>query len=535
MKERNYIFRGWLLALLVTLGLFGVSFIPTVEVFGLKLERVDLLSDLRDNTAEEPVEYEADIAHLEEVLAEMELTREVVADTLPELPSVRYQWLVSQQPSLERTALRSEVILPDTTLRVVPIEDFDTIGESRFDRLVEKLADGEPVRIAFMGDSFVEGDILTSDLRNELQELFGGRGVGFVPCDIPFATVRRTVKRRSTGWSSYSVMKPKVAPDHLRDIFFVSGYLSEGGVGATTRWQTVGELSRLDSCTEARVLLLARDSSRVELTLNDTLRHEVALAGDERLREISVEGEIASLAVKVLEGKVVCYGASLEGDGGVTLDNFSVRSNNGHAIFGTGAAINRQADDMLGYDLVVLQYGLNIMLPNQRNFSKYRDQLRDMIAYVERCFPEAAILVLGVSDRWIKDDQSGRYKPIGSVDALTRHQRAAADSCNVAFWNTSAAMAELGGMPAFVANGWAAGDYTHINYGGGRRVAKALAAALREPVGRILYEREEMERLRQERLRISLEHQTLVEERIGGVSFDMDTTVTTLTASDDRP
>ena len=157
--------------------------------------------------------------------------------------------------------------------------------------------------------------------------------------------------------------------------------------------------------------------------------------------------------MRVAEGKVVCYGASLEGDGGVAVDNFSVRSNNGHAIFGTGAQINRQAHDMLSYDLVVLQYGLNIMMPGQRNFSKYRDQLRDMIAYTERCFPNAAILVLGVSDRWIKDEETGRFKPIGSVDALTRHQRAAADSSRVAFWNTSEAMADLGGMPAFVRNG----------------------------------------------------------------------------------
>ena len=38
-----------------------------------------------------------------------------------------------------------------------------------------------PVRIAYFGDSFIEADILTGDLREMLQKRFGGCGVGYVP------------------------------------------------------------------------------------------------------------------------------------------------------------------------------------------------------------------------------------------------------------------------------------------------------------------------------------------------------------------
>ena len=37
-----------------------------------------------------------------------------------------------------------------------------------------------PVRIAYFGDSFIEADILTGDLREMLQKRFGGCGVGYV-------------------------------------------------------------------------------------------------------------------------------------------------------------------------------------------------------------------------------------------------------------------------------------------------------------------------------------------------------------------
>lgn len=504
MKLKNSTLRAWFLTLFVTMGIIGAGFIPAAEIFGITLQPVDILSDIKE-PSEGAVEYEADIERLEMELAALaEVSDTIAIDTLPELPPVRYEWFADKRASYERRVPTIELLKPDTTHRIIAIEDFDTLSTTRFERLVEKLASGEDVRIAFMGDSFVEGDILTSDLRSELQQSFGGRGVDFVPCDIPFATARRSVKRSASGWSSYSVMKPKSAPESLRDLFFISGYISEGKAGAKVRWQSTNIFPTIDSCSRARILLVSRDTSRVVVTLNDTLSHEVEIAGDERLREIYIEAPYKSLSMRVAEGKVVCYGASLEGDGGVAVDNFSVRSNNGHAIFGTGAQINRQAHDMLSYDLVVLQYGLNIMMPGQRNFSKYRDQLRDMIAYTERCFPNAAILVLGVSDRWIKDEETGRFKPIGSVDALTRHQRAAADSSRVAFWNTSEAMADLGGMPAFVRNGWAAGDYTHLNYAGGRRIAESLARSIRKAVYDCLVEREE-ERQREEQRRMEEE------------------------------
>ena len=489
-----------MLTLAVVVGVSLLAFIPPFELFGMNFSSVNILDDIVGE--EQVVEYSADIERLEQELATLtsptEVVEEEVCDTLP---SVRKEWIYETQGEVARRILRSEAVMPDTMRRIVAIEDFDTMELSRFDRFVDKLASGEAVRIAFLGDSFVEGDILTSDLREELQQIFGGRGVGFVACDIPFATVRRTVRRTSSGWSAYSVMKPKSAPESFRDKFFVSGYMARGSVGATTRWSVTDAFEMLDSLSRARIMLLSEGDSRVEVALSDTLRYEVALEADSRLREIYVEAPLTELSIRVVEGEVLCYGVSLEGDEGVMIDNFSVRSNNGHAIFGTGAHINRQIDELLGYDLVVLQYGLNIMQAERHNYSKYRDQLRDMIAYAERCFPEAAILVMGVSDRWVRDVQGEDYKPIGTVEALSGYQRAAADSCGVAFWNTAEAMAAMGGMPTFVKRGWAANDHTHINFRGGRALSEALSAAIRYPVYELLSQREECARLEEERLR----------------------------------
>ena len=512
MRREDYSSRVWWFTLFVVLGVVVLGIIPPFELFGMRCARVDIMSDLRDESLDTDgaEEYIADIERLEMELATLIEEQIVEVDTLPELPAVRYEWIESSVAKERRCTLRSDEIALDSEREIVAIESFDTLEHSNLDRFINKLANGDDVRIAFMGDSFIEGDILTSDFRAIMQEMFGGRGVGFVACDIPFATVRKSVKRSSSGWTAYSVMKPKSLPENAKDMFFVSGYLASGKAGATTRWGVTDVFPTLDSCTRARVLLYSRDSSRVTVEVNDSLSHSFDIEGADYLREVYVEMPISSVRVRVDMGNILCYGASLEGDGGVVVDNFSVRSNNGHAIFGTSAKINRQADEMLGYDLVVLQYGLNIMQKGQRGYSCYRDQLRDMIAYAERCFPNAAIVVMGVSDRWVKNEESAKYEPIGSVDALTSYQRAAADSCKVAFWNTSKAMSQLGGMPKFVANGWAAKDYTHINFQGGRRIAKELAAAI------ISMTRTELERREAEQLRLdSLEcqHQEMLKRQ----------------------
>ena len=433
MKNANIRIAGF--TLFVIIGAVGLGFIPSCQIFGMEAERVDILSQLR------PAESDPMEAAIEDFTANFDLLEQELAvaeaqiievDTIAEPIPVRYEWIVSEVE--ERTAQRlySEDIRP-THQNIIDFEDFDTLATTRFDNFIAKLADGQSVRIAFMGDSFVEGDILTCDLREALQSRFGGRGAGFIPADIPFATVRKTIKRTSSNWKTYSVMKPKEAPEELRERLFVSGYLAEGRAGATTRWQATNAFPALDSCSRARILLISRDTSRVEVIVGDTLSNEFLIAGDERVREIYVEAPVDDIRIRVVEGSIMCYGASMEGNGGVTIDNFSVRSNNGHAIFGTSATVNRQIDEMLGYDLVVLQYGLNIMQKGQRVYGKYRDQVRDMIAYAERCFPNAAIMVVGVSDRWVKNPDTNAYEPIGSVDALTSYQRAAADSCNVVF------------------------------------------------------------------------------------------------------
>ena len=376
--------------------------------------------------------------------------------------------------------------LPDTFRPrgpVIPIEPFDSLRDDCFATFCAKLlAARQPVRIAVLGDSFIEGDILTADLRERLQERYGGGGTGFAPMASPLTGFRRTVKTQSKGWTTYNIMQRKAAPEVLRSNFFISGWVCHPAPDASTRWETTDYRRWLDRCTAGRIFFLSPCDSRIEVTLNDTLRREFTVCGAPVVRQIAVTApRIGSLSFRVVRGTddFIGYGAVLEADG-VCVDNYSVRSNNGQAMFWTNPSINAQIDEALDYDLVILQYGLNIMQRGVTDYTRYSEQLERMVAFVRQCFPGAAVLVLGVSDRSVRTDAG--LEPMDAVPYLLGYQRQAARNAGAAFWSTCDAMRSQGGMKRFVQQGWAGKDFTHINYAGGRQIAAALVDAIDEQV-----------------------------------------------------
>jgi hypothetical protein len=330
-----------------------------------------------------------------------------------------------------------------------------------------------------MGDSFVEGDILTADLRELLQDTFSGGGVGFVPVASPLTGFRQTVKTISKGWTPYNIMQRRTVPEPYVGDFFVSGWVAKASAGASTRWEMSDKRRHLQECQRARLTFICREAARIAIRLNEGEERWFDFEAGDIVRQIVVEEEqIRSLEMRVESGEAgfTAIGADFDSIGGVQVDNLSIRSNNGQAMFWSSAAVNAQMHAIRPYDLVILQYGLNIMQADRHNYSLYGEQVEKMVRYVESCFTGAAVVVMGVSDRAQRDENG--FAPMDEAPDLVRAQREAAERCRVAFWNTYEAMQRKGGMIEFVAQGWAGKDYTHINYAGGREVARALYHAL---------------------------------------------------------
>lgn len=489
--EKDYTKYSFRVTALVIVLMLGLSFIPPFSIGSVRFKRANILSDLisfpGDSSAGKEFDDSADRLFLDEIeRREAELhevdTVTLAAATVPvESTEPREQtWNIGAGEPGETVAQVSQPVVNGE--KITPIEDYSSgegVSISDFCRLLGEATRERLVRIAFLGDSYVEGDILTADVRDQLQSLYGGKGVGFVPFSTPLAAHRPTVKQTYGGWRNYSVVKKKTAPEELADKFFISGTISlPDSSGAWTLYEMTGYRRHVAQSPSMRLLFENTGTAEVKLTINDSIEQTFTPDPGERVQQIKIGGTaIKKARVDILDpAGFIGYGVVFDSPTGVGVDNYSIRSNSGIALFGTSAKVNSQIGRMLGYDLIVMQYGLNAMSPDVTNYAGYRQNMVRVVNYIKRSFPNAAVLLLGVGDRSTMDN--GEFVTMDAVYSMIKEQRAIAKECGVAYWDTFTAMGGENSMADFVEKGWAAKDYTHLSFGGGRYIAKQLVNAL---------------------------------------------------------
>jgi DNA-binding protein YbaB len=198
------------------------------------------------------------------------------------------------------------------------------------------------------------------------------------------------------------------------------------------------------------------------------------------LRQITLKGHIGSVRWNIYKAdSTVFYGAALEGSKGIVLDNFSLRGSSGVSLRYIPEQTLKAFRSKRPYDLIILQYGLNVATEKGRNYDYYRIGMNKSIAHIKKCFPEAAILMLGVGDRSYKTEE-GELKTMPGVKNLIQYQKVIASESSVAFWNMFQAMGGEGAMVKMVhaKPSLANYDYTHINFRGGKYLAGLLYESL---------------------------------------------------------
>ena len=131
------------------------------------------------------------------------------------------------------------------------------------------------------------------------------------------------------------------------------------------------------------------------------------------------------------------------------------------------------------YDLIILEYGLNVATERGRNYDNYQKGLLTSIEHLKNCFPQASILLLSVGDRDYKTED-GELRTMPGVKNLIRYQQNIAAESGIAFWNMFEAMGGEGSMANLVhaKPSMANYDYTHINFRGGKHLAGLLYETL---------------------------------------------------------
>ena len=164
---------------------------------------------------------------------------------------------------------------------------------------------------------------------------------------------------------------------------------------------------------------------------------------------------------------------------GIVVDNFSTRGSSGEQLGGIPMAMLRAYNRLRTYDLIVLQYGLNVASEGITNYRYYTSDMVNVINRLKAAFPQASILLVSIGDRESKSE-TGELRTMPGVKSLVRYQQALAAETHIAFWNLFEAMGGEGSMVRMVESKpqLANYDYTHINFRGGKHLAKLLFETL---------------------------------------------------------
>jgi len=347
-----------------------------------------------------------------------------------------------------------------------------------FQKLETASADKSKIHILHYGDSQIEGDRMTSYIRQRIQNQFGGNGPGLIPAVNVYNTI--TFKQSySANFMRYTCFGGAKLKNKRYGVMGSSARFTPELDSAGMASRTVEEEAWIEISPSKSAYSRARDYNNVKMYYNSCLKpcglkvyqngkliHEDSLKDDGKPH--SVDFSFASTPGKlkyVFTAKVspTIMGFSMEGDYGVQVSNIGMRGCSG-TIFGSmdQNLLGRMYAD-LNTELIILQFGGN-SVPAFRDSSSVRaycKYIRGQINTLKKLRPSAAILFIGPSDMSkLKDGVFQTYPLLPYCVSLLK--KVVVES-GAGYWDLYTAMGGTNSMPSWVEKGYAGKDYVHFS------------------------------------------------------------------------
>lgn len=360
-----------------------------------------------------------------------------------------------QEPIVSEDTVAAETVKPVEAPKIIVDSTTDSrIFLQSFYASLEE-AGTHKVRVVHYGDSQIEEDRMTQQIREGLQKQFGGSGVGLMPLvqTIPTRTVRQELRMNGRvvspqqGPKRYLVYGPKKTQrkDHLY------GVMGQVAVMA-------------DSLVSGSEDVIAMCKPQVPSAHYDRWR----VFADSAIH-YTFSGDTVHLS-----GRGPVYALSQETDTGIIVDNIPMRGCSGLVFTKIDSAQLATFFREENVQLIILQFGGNAIPSNEkpetiRGFVKgYREQ----IAYLRRCAPNVSILFIGPSDMIrMKDGVWQSYPMVPYMDKLLRKM---ALEENIAYFSLFQWMGGAGSMLRWKENGLACADGVHFYRSGARKAGNAV-------------------------------------------------------------
>lgn len=437
--------------------LIGASFLPFEKWTNGKISDINLFSDILNLSDSDSLALDDGSELIDPALqAAMKDNRALDTATVADGESP----LIAVQPSRQGEQM--------------VLEDYTETGQG-LKKMRESLAAGGVTRIAVIGDSYIEGDIFTQDLREMLQTEFGGTGVGYVNMHTDFPGFRRSVKQGGKGWKEFAANK-----NAKKEYTGLSQHYFTASANANATYNGTDALQHLANWDRSQFLFISPTNSEIRVRTNGGEWATHNITGSPDVQCISVDGPATNFEITTSSPAVIGLGSWMYGSKGVTLDCMSSRGFSGLTLNNVSPVLSKQMAKFVDYDLIILEFGINAMSAKQKDFSIYANRMIEVIKHVRECYPNADILMMGIGDRGEK--KGGEVHSMTSAPFMVDAQRDAARRARCMFYDTRESMGGEDAIVEWVKEGMANKDYIHLTHKGGKKLAEPLFNAIKTNV-----------------------------------------------------
>jgi lysophospholipase L1-like esterase len=367
-------------------------------------------------------------------------------------------------------------------------EGNDTVLFSAFRNMQQISAHPNVIHILHYGDSQIEGDRITSYLRNQLQKQFGGEGIGLFPIVSANPAGINYIYQISENWIKYSPLENAKELKHnkfgaLISVFKItnqSGLFKkkedlEGGITLEKSNSTYIRAQQFKKCHI--YYGFCKDPMIYELKQSDSIIDSDIAPATPDLKELTWEFNKTEKNLKLIFKATTSpnfYGISLTGNTGINIDNIPLRGSSGLEFAKTDKEFMRSFYEKLNVKMIILQFGVNIVPNVTSNYAYYEKSFQKQLEFLKEVGKGAPILVIGVSD--VSRNGRNGLESYPNIEMIRDAQKRAAFNAGCAFWDMYQAMGGKNSMISWVntSPSLAQKDFIHLNPAGARIIAEML-------------------------------------------------------------
>ncbi|NOQ27874.1 MAG: hypothetical protein GQ564_21135 [Bacteroidales bacterium] len=408
--------------------------------------------------------------------------------------------------SNDTTTVKSSLHQPGTIRQKLEYPDGNPkVLYSFFNHLHNLKTSGELIRILHYGDSQIEGDRITSYIRNELQKQFGGSGIGlFTPVLIKGTNI--SMQHQLDGnWERFTMQSIKNGNIYHKRLGALMSFGRFAPANINENTFCAGEINLKKSnitylltrkFKQCRVFYGYNEHPFIaELKYKDKTLDADLISVSHQLNTLTwdIDSELGEITISFKgEASPDIYGIALDDHSGIAVDNIPLRGSSGTDFTRTDLAFLRSMYQELNAKLIILQFGVNLVPYETTDYSYYERQFYKQLKTLKGLRPDIDIIVIGVSD--MSRNKNGKLESYPNIENIREAQRNAAFKADCAFWDMYAAMGGKNSMPAWASTSppLAKTDYTHFTWKGSVVISKMFYEAFIHDYNEYLKNREQL-------------------------------------------